>query len=370
MSDRQFKSPLHKMVCTTNTDFWNDSCAVGELTYAIDHGAVGATANPVIVGEVLGKEMHLWKDRIKQLIEEMPMATEDEITWRLVEEISAKGASLLEPIFERERGKKGRLSIQTNPKFYRNKDLIVQQAMHFNTLAPNMIIKIPVTRAGVDAIEEATYRGISINATVCFTVPQCLAVGEAVERGLQRRKREGKDVSTMGSVCTVMVGRLDDWIKLVANREDIVTEPAYLEWPGIAVMKKAYLIFKERGYMPRLLSAATRNHMHWSEFIGGDVVVTLTHQWQKRFNASDAEVVPRMDNPVDSKIIDELLRKFVEFRRAYEEEGLTASEFDDFGATRRTLRQFIGGYEDLVKTVRNFMMPNPDTEPRSDKAPK
>ena len=362
MSDQRFKSSLHKMVCTSNTDFWNDSCSVEELKYAIDNGAVGATANPLIVAEVLKKEIHLWKDRIKQIIKEMPTATEDEITWKVVEEISAKGAELLEPIFHREKGKKGRLSIQTNPKFYRNAELIVKQAMHFNTVAPNMIIKIPVTKAGVEAIEEATYQGVSINATVCFTVPQCLAVGEAVERGLKRREKEGKDTSRMGPVCTIMVGRLDDWLKVIANRDDIVTDPAYLEWPGVAVMKKAYRIFKERGYTPRLLSAATRNHMHWSEFIGGNVIVTLTHQWQKRFNASDVEVVPRMDKPVDPKIIDELSSKFVDFRRAYEEDGMTPEEFDNFGSTRKTLRQFIGGYEDLARTVRDFMMPNPDTE--------
>ena len=52
-----YKSPLHKMVTTTETDFWNDSCSVEELTYAIENGAVGATTNPTIVGDVLKKEM-------------------------------------------------------------------------------------------------------------------------------------------------------------------------------------------------------------------------------------------------------------------------------------------------------------------------
>ena len=362
MTNGQFKGPLHQMACTSPTDFWNDSCSVEELKYAIDRGAVGATCNPVIVGEVLKKEMHLWKERIKEMVQEMPSATEDEIAWKLVEEMSVKGAELLEPIFHREKGKKGRLSIQTDPKFYRNPERIVKQALHFNTLAPNMIVKIPVTKAGVDAIEEATYQGVSINATVCFTVPQCLAVGEAVERGLSRRKKGGKDTSRMGPVCTIMVGRLDDWIKVIANRDDIVTDPAYLEWPGVAVMKKTYHLFKERKYTARLLSAATRNHMHWSEFIGGDIIVTLTHQWQKRLNGSDVEVIPRMDKPVDPEIIDELSDKFADFRRAYDEEGMTPEEFDYFGSTRRTLRQFIGGYEDLVRTIREFMMPNPDTE--------
>ena len=362
MEQTKFKGPLHQMVCTTQTDLWNDSCSIAELQYAIDCGATGATANPVIVGEVLKKEWHLWKEWIQKALEEMPTATEDQVAWKLVEEISAKGAKLLEPIFHRENGKKGRLSIQTDPRYYRNPDLIVRQAIHFNDLAPNMIVKIPVTKAGVRAIEEATYQGVSINATVCFTLPQCVAVAEAVEKGLKRRKEEGKDISRMGPVCTIMVGRLDDWIKGIANQDDIITDPACLDWPGVIVMKKAYRIFQERGYTVRLLSAATRNHMHWSEFIGGDVVVTLTHQWQKRLNASDVEVIPRMDKPVDSRIIDELSRKFADFRRAYEVDGMTPDEFDGFGATRRTLRQFLGGLEDLIRTTRDCMLPNPDSK--------
>jgi transaldolase len=72
-----------------------------------------------------------------------------------------------------------------------------------------MIVKIPATRAGIAAIEEATYRGISINATVSFTLPQCIAVAETMERGFRRREREGHDVSRMGPVCTIMGGRLE-----------------------------------------------------------------------------------------------------------------------------------------------------------------
>ena len=360
MKDQDFKSPLHKMVCTSDTDLWNDSCSIRELTYAIEHGAAGATSNPVIAGEVLQKEMHLWHDRIKEIIAEMPAATEDEITWKVVEELSVKASELLLPVFEREQGRKGRLSIQTDPRFYRDADRIVQQALHFDSLAPNIIVKIPVTKAGVAAIEEATYRGVSINATVCFSVPQSLAVAEAVERGLNRREQDGKDISRMGPVCTIMVGRLDDWLKVVANHNDIVTEPEYPEWAGVAAMKKAYGIYKQKGYRLRLLSAATRNHMHWSEFIGGDVVVTLTHEWQKRFNASDIDVIPRMDTPVDSKIVDGLYGKFAEFRRSYDENGMTVDEFDAYGPNVRTLRQFIDGYHALVGTIRDLMLPISD----------
>jgi transaldolase len=356
----KYKSPLHKMTQTTPTCLWNDSASVKELTYAIEHGAVGATCNPVIALTVLNQEMHLWKDRIHELIRGMPEATEDEIGWRVVEELSMKGAELLKPIFDQQKGKNGRLSIQTDPRFYRNTEAIVEQAVHFSELAPNMIVKIPVTKAGIPAFEEATYRGVSINATVSFTVPQCIAVAEAVERGLKRREKEGKDISTMGPVCTIMVGRTDDWLKVVANKEDIITDPGYLEWAGVAVFKKAYRIFKERGYRIRLLSAAFRNHMHWSEFIGGDVVISPPHKWQLRYNSSDVEVIPRIDKPVEPKIVEELLKKFVEFRKAYEEDGMTAEEFDSYGATVRTLRGFNQGCQQLSALIRDFMLPNPD----------
>ena len=192
----------------------------------------------------------------------------------------------------------------------------MRQAEEFSKLAPNMIVKIPVTRAGIPAIEEATYRGISINATVCFTLPQCVAVAEAVERGLKRRESEGKEIASMGPVCTIMVGRLDDWLKVAAEKENISIDPGYLEWAGVAVFKKTYQLFQQRGYRIRLLSAAFRNHMHWSEFIGGDVVISPPYAWQVRFNASDVEVLPRIEKPVEPRIVEELNKKFVGFSKS------------------------------------------------------
>src|SRR5262245_31836540 len=156
-----YKSPLHQMTQTTPTCLWNDSASIQELTYSIEHGGVGATCNPVIVVEVLKKEMAFWKDRIQDLIAKMPTATEDAISWKIVEEISVRAASLLMPIFEREQGRNGRLSVQTDPRLYRDANALVKQAEQFNALAPNIIVKIPVTSAGVVAIEEATYRGIN-----------------------------------------------------------------------------------------------------------------------------------------------------------------------------------------------------------------
>ena len=357
MGAERVRSPLQQMACTTPTAFWNDSCSPRELRYAMEHGAVGATSNPVIVGTVLGQELAQWRDRIRNLVVEMADATEDELAWRVCEEVSLHGARLLDGIFARGSGQDGRLAIQTDPRCFRNSDAMVAQASHFADLAPNLIIKIPVTAAGLTAIEEATCRGISINGTVSFSVAQAVQVAEAVERGLRRREAEGKAIADMGPIATIMVGRLDDWLKVVMERDDVITNPGYLEWAGVAVIKRAYRIFRERGYRLRLLAAAYRNHLHWSELIGGDLVVSMPHQWQVRFNASDVPVLPRIDDPVDAGIVAALLRKFPDFERAYEEEGLAAREFDSFGPAVRTLRQFIEGYHDLVATVRDFMLP-------------
>jgi transaldolase len=209
-------------------------------------------------------------------------------------------------------------------------------------------------------LEEATFRGINFNATVCFTVSQAVAVVEAVERGLNRRAAAGIDTSCLTQVCTMMIGRLDDWMKTVAKKENILTTPDRLDWAGIAVIKKAYEIFRQRGCGTRLLAAAYRHHLHWSELIGGDVVLSIPYDWQVLFNNSAIEVKERMQDPLDAEIVREPYRKFLDFRRAYEEDGMTIGEFDQYGSTVRTLRTFIASYYELLGLVRDFMLPDPD----------
>ena len=355
------RNPLQEMTRTTPTCLWNDSADPDEIKWSLDQGGVGATCNPVIAHAVLKTRLAEWRPRIAALIHERPTATEDEIAWAAVEALSIDAAALLLPAFDASWGRNGRLSIQTDPRLYRDPGALVEQATRFASLAKNMIVKIPATRAGIEAIEEVTALGISINATVSFSVPQAIAVAEAVERGLQRREANGQDIATMGPVCTIMVGRLDDWLKVVMEKSKITTDPGHLEWAGVAVFKKAYAIYRERGYRLRLLSAAFRNHMHWSELIGGDVVISPPSAWQKRFAASDIEIKARIDTPVERAIVDDLYRRFEDFRRAYDADGMRIDEFDDFAPTRRTLRQFLAACDDLSLLVRDIMIANPDT---------
>ena len=363
MSPSAADSPLARMVETTPTDYWNDSCAVDDLAYAVERGATGATSNPVIVGEVMQRESSHWVPRVRELAEEHPTWSEIELTWALIEEMGVRGAGILAPVFEREDGRKGRQSLQTNPANHRDAARMVEQAVHFDGLAPNIQVKFPTTAAGLSAIEEATARGVVINATVAFTVPQAIAVGEAVERGLARFEAAGGDTSRFSPVCSLMIGRTDDWVKVLVERDGIALDPDAANWAGIAVFKRAYGIYRERGYRTRLLAAAYRHRLHWTELVGGDIVMTMTHGWQARFNESGIDPVPRIDVPVDPAILDELCTRVPDFRRAYEPNGLTPPEFEGYGATARTLRSFIAGYHDLIGTVRDIVLPNPDAKP-------
>src|SRR6202167_1408424 len=146
-----YKRPLHKMTQATSTCLWNASASVQELQHSVEHGAVGATCNPVIVLSVIKKELKTWKGRIQTLIKEFPTATEDEIAWKLVREVSIEAARVLDPVFRQHKGRNGRLSIQTDPRLFRDSRAMLEQALEFSKLAPNIIVKIPATSAGIPA---------------------------------------------------------------------------------------------------------------------------------------------------------------------------------------------------------------------------
>lgn len=349
-------TPLGLMTSRGPTALWNDSATRSELETSISWGAVGATCNPVIALQAIRADLPRWSARIAELGRQRPEATESEIGWQIVEEISIEASHLLLPAFAEYAGRNGRLSMQTDPRLARSATALADQAENFSALAPNIIVKIPATGTGIAAIEDATYRGVSINVTVSFTVAQVVTAAEAIERGLRRREADGLDTSTMGPVVTLMAGRLDDWLKIAYQRDGLCFDPGYLEWAGVAAVKKAYVELKARGLRSRVLVAAYRNALQWTEFVGGDLVISPPFAWQQRFQASGIDPQPRIDVPVEPRIL-EALGSMPEFRKAYEVDGLTSDEFAGFGATRATLRQFLAADEELDHLVRDILIP-------------
>ncbi|MFH1130560.1 MAG: transaldolase family protein [Pseudomonadota bacterium] len=350
------KSLLHQMTLEYPTEFWNDGCEVNSLRNAIEHGATGATSNPVIVLEAIKTDEPRWFDTIVKLCKTHPTEGEHQIAWRLVAQAACDGADLLRPVFDKSQGKHGRLCVQVNPRFYRNSNDMISHALELSALRPNMAIKIPAVAAGIAAIEELTAQGVVINATVLFTLSQALTVAQAIERGLEKAQIRGIDISAVTPWVTIMVGRLDDHLRDIVKERDIKIDPENIRQASTAVMRKAYRLFQKRGYKTTLLSAAMRSYHHWSEFVGGNLVITIPPAWQNKFNNSGITLRSRIDDFVDDRVIDELSNKLPDFVCAYEEKGLSSEQFVSFGASRKTLHQFLDGYDQLLLFVRQIML--------------
>jgi transaldolase len=157
-----------------------------------------------------------------------------------------------------------------------------------------------------------------------------------------------------------MLGRLDDWVKAAAARDDVLLTPGHAEWSGIAVFKRAHRLFRERGYRTRLLGGAFRDHLPWTQLLGEGTLLTFGPAWQRWLNASGLPIEPRLEEPVDGAIVDELLERSPEFRLAYAPDGLAIDELETYGAYQRTMRQFLGALADLQADVRDALVPDPD----------
>ena len=347
-----------KMQQTTDcgSDWWNDSNDHVELQHAFDEGAVGATSNPVITFQSVKNHPDLWMPVIDEMILENQQASEDEILWMLIDSVGKKAAKILLPVYEKTNRQKGKLSLQVNPKYYRNADAMFEQGQYLASLAPNIAIKCPALPAGIKAMEMLTAAGITVNATVSFTVSQAVQVAEAIERGLSQAEKNNVDTKDVTPYVTIMVGRIDDHLKRVRDSKNINMDPEIINWASIAIFKNAYRIFKERNYRSKLLAAAFRCDLHWKEIVGGDIIISMPYEWWNKFNASDVDVRHRIDELVDEKTISLLKENFEDFNKAYDEKGMSENEFESFGASVHTMQTFLEGYDEFVALIRSRMI--------------
>ena len=254
--------------------------------------------------------------------------------------------------------------MQTNPTFWRSSDPMLAQGVHFTDARAEHHRQVP----GDDDRHRASWRrrrtaASSSTARSRSASPRPSPRPRRSSAGCERREAEGLPTDDMGPVITIMVGRLEDWLRVLVERDGIVVHPAALPWSGVAVFKRAYRIFQERGFRARLLGAAIRHHLHWSEFVGGDVVITMPAVWQKTLQRVDGRGprsgwTTRSTRPTSTSCA----RAFPDFVRAYEPDGLTIDEFDSFAPTVRTLRAFIASYHDLLAAVTDAQLPNPDVK--------
>ena len=334
------------------TEFWHDSAEPAEIRRAVTWGATGITTNPVLMYRAARSSAARWDVEIEARARRNPASDVQEICWAVIRGIAQENAAILAPVYDRTAGWTGRICVQVDPTKSDDAAAMIAQGATINRWAKNLLIKIPVTAAGLAAIEGLTAQGISTVGTLSYSVPQVVAVAEAFRRGLARARQGGVEASRVRNYAVIMTGRLDDHLRDVAREEKIDVPEGFITYAGEAVTKKAFAIFQARKYEGTLLLASFRPYHDPGDFIGGPYVVSVPLDIEDKMAAQSVPSKPGIESPVPAEIIQTLSSKLPDFIRAYEEEGMPPEAFDRFGPVVKTLTQFIGGYRDLQAHVR------------------
>lgn len=328
------QSYLQWLVRETPTTWWHDSGDPAELAFGLEHLASGVTTNPVLSARAIASRPAGWEAEIDAVNSDMPPEQRAEARTRIVVTHCARE---LEPIYRRTDGAQGYVCAQVNPNKPGDRDVMLAMARRFAAFAPNIAVKLPVTAAGLDVLETCIAEGITITATVSFTVPQVLAIAERYRAGLARARKAG--VTPGRCFAVIMIGRLDDYLRDVAHDQKAPVSEQDIRWAGLAATKRAYAIYQERGYEAKLLIAAQRGTYHITELAGSDMIMSIHPKTQTMLFQPGVPRECRIDQPVPADVISRL-ETIPDFRRAYEPDGMTPEEFITFGATQRTLSQF------------------------------
>ena len=332
------------------TEIWCDSPNPVDLDRMLGIGACNATSNPVLIGRAIEAAPDRWRAELPACRAEGGL-----VNWNLYRRVAKLASERLLPLYERTGGRQGLLSVQVDPRRWNDIDTMLAMAREARAVAPNISVKVPATKAGLLVAEELAAEGINCTVTVSYTVPQALAIGEAFRRGKARAERAGKlpKDAPLHSWAVLMVGRLDDHLRDVVKENSIDVDPALLTYAGNAVAKKAYGLFQERGYESVLLIAAMRGNYHIDQYVGGKLAVTVppANELELAKAYGGKAPPPLMAEQVPQAKIDELYDRFVDFRKAYDVTGMPVEEFEQFGSSVKTLAQFKGGWEGVIRFV-------------------
>lgn len=319
----------------TKTNWWHDSAELQTMDNAIANGATGVTTNPLLIKRSLYANAEQWRPLLADIPETMKGAQKaEEILRRITIEIAKK----FESIFNSTNGEQGYVCAQVNPSKAGDADEMLEMARRLHNWAPNIAVKLPVTAAGLDALEECIAEGMTIVATASFTVPQAIAVAKRHMAGLMRAQKDGK----AGGRCfaVIMVGRLDDYLRDVAHdRKSNIPEGDIIQ-AGTAAIKRAYRIFAQNEYRAILMPAGMRGIYHATALAGADMSMSISPGIQNKLVQDTKPWTEHIKEEIQLETMRRLCT-LSEFFRAYDLEGMQPIDFITFGVTQRTLSQFV-----------------------------
>ena len=328
---------LQWMAENTNTQWCNDSAMIGDIKAALNSGAVGCTSNPPLTYETLTSTPEIFSEELARIPENV---SGDARVVELIGVVVRHISNMLYPLFEKTDGQCGYIRTQVQPGLSADADAMLKMGKTFASWGRNVKVKIPGTSAGIRVLEELAALGIPTNPTVCVTVAQIISAAEAYERGVRRAVQSG--IKPAPSTSAIVMGRLQDYLSILNKERNAGLSVYDLECAALAVAKRCYRIFIERGYRQVLMPAAFRCARQVGQLVGGKVVMTIHPKIQDEIIKAEAEGTIRreiaIDNPVDAQAVERVRKALPEFELAYEPEALDEKDFDTFGGTVMTLK--------------------------------
>lgn len=345
-----------------------------------ESGISGATTNPRLVTSAILDESSLWLPRIQALRQDHNAA---HVQHTLHAELIAEGAGLLNDLWQQTRHRQGWLSAQVDAHDIHCAERMVHQGLALARTAPNVMVKVPGSQAGYDAIERLVARGCSINNTFCFTVSQFAAGLRAIRLGQATALRNGTDVSGACYVITFMIGRLgaESVLDTQAHEFGIRLTPSDKRWAEIAIYQAIQALLKRSDRPARLLLSSIKvdataeggGHCWHLEKTGeSETRYTLTPEiieFLVQREASGKPVQPAMDSDVPRDVLHKLMR-LPYFRDACFEGALAAQDFARHPAFTRARQEACMAHRRLADFIQTSGLAVPVTVPLTRAAPR
>ncbi|NGN66116.1 transaldolase [Streptomyces sp. A7024] len=215
-----------------------------------DKRLVGVTSNPTIFAKAIGDGSR-YDEQLRELASRRIGAEE---AARLVTAYDVRWAcDVLRPVYESTNGVDGRVSLEVDPRLARDTDATIAEAKSLWWLVdrPNMFVKIPATAEGLPAISAALAEGISVNVTLIFSLSRYDEVISAFFDGLERARDAGRDLSSIASVASFFVSRVDAEVDRRLDKTGSPQARALLGQAAIANARLAYQRFERSLTDPR-----------------------------------------------------------------------------------------------------------------------
>ena len=334
---------FHNLHDKTKTRFWINNPSGEDLKNALTSGAINCTTNPAYCSKLIKSD----QEYLHSIIDEVIRETRDieEAAILVYQKASTRVMEAMLPLYEESRGQCGFVTMQDDPRKDEQTEAVIEAAKRNRKLSKNFMAKIPVIKGGVEALKWCVAENIPICATEVFSISQAVYMCELYEQAVNATGNQPP------FFVTHITGIFDEYLKKTAKREGIEISAEVLSQAGSAVGRKEYHMLKERGYHTVMLGGGARGLEHFTEFVGGDVHITINWSTAWELIEAGTPIVSRIDAETPQPVIDELSEKFPDFKKAYEDDGLPLEEFAAYGPVQLFRNSFLNGYHLLLAEI-------------------